>query len=281
MVAEGGDVPIVVDSVDLHYVRHLREAELKRSRKALAFAVDEAPAELVEYATASGVVVATEEDEQTLRRDLGVTNSFVLTTIHRAREAVPPPQGREGILFVGGYAHPPNLDAVEWLMKEIVPRLADRGCHAPVYVAGSRMPTKLARLVHRNGGEVLGFVPRLDPVYDRMRCMVAPLRFGAGMKGKIGEALAAGLPTVTTTIGAEGFPANEGMLVSDDADAIADDLVRVLSDDALWMRASEAGRATVREHLGPDRCVAALRAVLATVTPGAAVAEREGEVTRT
>jgi glycosyltransferase involved in cell wall biosynthesis len=244
---------------------------VRGKRKALDWALDRAPAELVEYATADLVVVATPEDEETVVRDLGVRRSVVLTTIHRARETVPPAAGRRGILFVGSFQHTPNVDAVEWLMTEVAPRLAERGVDEPVLVAGSRMPTKLARLVHRRGGEVLGFVPRLGPVYDSVRCTVAPLRFGAGMKGKIGEALAAGLPTVTTTVGAEGFSPGAGIVVADDADAIADGLARLCGDDALWERASEAGRALVRAELGPDKCVAALREIVDAVAPRPAV----------
>jgi glycosyltransferase involved in cell wall biosynthesis len=267
LLGEGAAPRMVVDSVDLQYVRHLREAELLASESARTEAVDGSSAELLEYATADVVVVATEDDGRRLAEDLGPSRTLVLTTIHRARDVVPAPEGREGILFVGGYDHPPNVDAVEWLMEEIAPRLAERGCDGRIVVAGSRMPLELARLVDRRGGEVLGFVPRLQPVYDRVRCSVAPLRFGAGMKGKIGESLAAGLPAATTRIGAEGFPVGDGILVADDADGIAEHLHRLVVDDTLWVRASEAGRAMVREHLGPDRCRAAIRDILAS-TPG-------------
>jgi glycosyltransferase involved in cell wall biosynthesis len=147
-------------------------------------------------------------------------------------------------------------------MKEVAPRLRDRGCDEPILVTGSRMPVKLARLVHRRGGEALGFVPRLDPMYNAARCMIAPLRFGAGIKGKIGESLAAGLPVVTTPVGAEGFPPNDGMVVGEDADALADGVVALVGDDALWERASEAGREAIRESVGPARAEAALRELL-------------------
>jgi glycosyltransferase involved in cell wall biosynthesis len=265
LLEEAGEVPVAVDSVDLHYLRRLREAELRGGRRATRAAVDEGIAELLEYATADVVVVATEEDERRLAGDLGPRPTVVLSTIHRPREHVPPAHGRRGVLFVGSYAHPPNVDAVQWLMRDIAPRLRDRGCDDPILVAGSRMPAKLARLVHRRGGEALGFVPDLDPVYNAARCMVAPLRFGAGMKGKIGESLAAGLPVITTSIGAEGFPPNPGLVIGEDADAIADGIVSLVADDALWQRASEGGREVIAEALGPARAEVALRELLAAV----------------
>ena len=263
LLGEAGDVPVAVDSVDLHYVRRLREADLRGSRRAGRAAVDEGIAELLEYATAEVVILASEEDERRLLADLGPRRTIVLPTIHAQRATVPPAQGRRGVLFVGSYAHPPNVDAVQWLMKEIAPRLREGGCDEPILVTGSRMPAKLARLVHRRGGEALGFVPHLDPLYNAARCMIAPLRFGAGIKGKIGESLAAGLPVVTTPVGAEGFPPNDGMVVGEDADALADGVVALVGDDALWERASEAGREAIRDSVGPARAEAALRELLA------------------
>jgi glycosyltransferase involved in cell wall biosynthesis len=97
--------------------------------------------------------------------------------------------------------------------------------------------------------------------------LVAPLRYGAGLKGKIALALARGLPVVTTTVGAEGLRLVNGInaVVADDVADIARGCAELLSDRALWKRMSTAGHATAQQRVAPERLVAVVTTVLSLV----------------
>ncbi len=168
----------------------------------------------------------------------------------------PPPQlvpgfgEREGLLFVGGFAHPPNLDGILWFIREVWP-LVRRALPA-VYlrVIGSNTPDAL----RAQGGDrilVQGYLPdrELAALYRRIRVAVAPLRYGAGVKGKVLEALFHGVPMVTTPIGAEGIEGADGALrICDGARAFADAVLDCYLDEAHWSALSRAGRRLIQDH---------------------------------
>jgi O-antigen biosynthesis protein len=111
---------------------------------------------------------------------------------------------------------------------------------------------------------VLGAVDDLAPIFSRARCMVVPLRYGAGIKGKIGTAYTFGLPVVATSVGADGMGLLEGRdyLRADTAEAWAEALARLATDEALWTELSQAGRAIVRERYAPERIARQMAALL-------------------
>ena len=115
------------------------------------------------------------------------------------------------------------------------------------------------------GVEVAGWVEDMQPLLDSSRVMVAPLRFGAGMKGKVTQSLANGLPVVTTTIGAEGLGAEDGreMLIADDPDEFAERVARAYRDDKLWSELSVAGQRLVERTCSPATLRERLRELLA------------------
>jgi glycosyltransferase involved in cell wall biosynthesis len=188
----------------------------------------------------------------------------VLGNVHRLAEAVAPLAGRHGALFVGSYGHAPNADAVRWLCADVMPLLRAMGHDDPVCAAGSGMPAELAALAAAAGAEPRGFLPSVDEELALRRLSIAPLRFGAGLKGKVGESLAAGVPVVATTIAAEGFDRpTRGMLIADSAEDFAAAIVRLSADDDLWAALSDGGRELVSETLGTSACEAALERILA------------------
>lgn len=128
---------------------------------------------------------------------------------------------REGLLFVGGFAHPPNADAVLWFAQEIYPLIRER-MNASFYIVGSKVTPEIQALEQPGNGIVVkGFVSEeeLAQLYQSCRIVVVPLRYGAGVKGKVIEALYNGAPIVTTAIGAEGIPYAEDILVVEDEPA--------------------------------------------------------------
>lgn len=155
-------------------------------------------------------------------------------------ESLPEPGA---IVFVGFFLHPPNADAARWLVEEIMPRVRAQEPAARVYLVGRGLPADLAQRDGKDGVVVTGFVDDLLPYLGRAKVMVAPIRLGGGLRGKVLEAFAASKAVVATRIAAEGFAVTDGehLLLADDAQGFADAVVRVLRDDALRRRLGSAG----------------------------------------
>lgn len=158
--------------------------------------------------------------------------------------------GRKDIVFVAGFAHPPNADAAEWLVREVMPHVRAEHPGVRLGLVGSNPPDRVMALRSADV-EVTGFVSdeELAARYAQARIVAAPLRFGGGVKGKVVEALWHGVPCVTTSAGVQGLAtARDALGVADAAEAFAALVCRYLEDDALWRESSRRGQAFVREH---------------------------------
>lgn len=192
--------------------------------------------------------------------------------------AAPVPGGRAGLLFVGGFAHAPNRDGIRWFVAEAWSRLRAAFPDLRLAVAGAGADGLFDGL-DADGVEVLGAVgeAELADRYAQSRVAIAPLRFGAGVKGKVLEAMNAGLPCVTTAVGIQGIEGASGLEVADDAAAFAERVAALLTDDDRWRRAAERAMAWIDRHYS----VEALRGVVASLfdaTPYASVAARVAAV---
>ncbi|BCT91857.1 hypothetical protein LYSHEL_08810 [Lysobacter helvus] len=150
---------------------------------------------------------------------------------------------RRDLVFVAGFGHPPNVDAAHWLVSEIMPRVWARRPDLRLALVGSN-PTDDVRALAGDRVEVTGYVSdeALQARYRNARVAVVPLRFGAGVKSKVVEALQLGLPLVTTTVGAQGLDGVDAACsVVDAPDAMADAILALLDDDALWLARARAG----------------------------------------
>jgi glycosyltransferase involved in cell wall biosynthesis len=141
------------------------------------------------------------------------------------------------------------VDAVEWFVREVFGRVRAEIPELRFHVIGSRVPASIQALA----GEhvvVHGFVEDIMPFMDGCRVSVAPLRYGAGVKGKVNMAMSCGLPVVATPIAVEGMHVVVGddVLVAEDAAAFADAIVRLYRDEALWGHLSMNGLANVERH---------------------------------
>lgn len=160
---------------------------------------------------------------------------------------------REGLLFVGGFAHRPNVDAVLWFAKEIYPRIREK-LQVPFYIVGSHAPEEVTAL-EGNGIVVKGFVSEeeLANLYANCRVDVVPLRYGAGIKGKVIEAIYNGIPIVTTYIGAEGIQYTEDILtIEDDAVKFADEVVTLYQDTKRLKTIAEKSQTFIRKYYSTD-----------------------------
>ena len=152
---------------------------------------------------------------------------------------------RRDLVFLGGFAHTPNIDAVHWFVEEVLGLVRDAGVTDRFVVAGHGVPDSVAALA-RDDIAVVGYVPDLAELFATARMSVVPLRIGAGFKGKIVTSLSLGVPTVTTSVGAEGGGLVDGhdVLVADEPAAMAAQIVRLSRDDDLWQDLSEASYET-------------------------------------
>lgn len=249
---------VLFDTVDLHFVRVGREAALRQS-EALRTEAERLRALEFSCMRMADVTITVTEAERRMLLDL--LPDVVVETIPNV--FVPPqrplrgPDGRAGLLFLGGFQHEPNTDAVLWFAREIFPRVRERAPGARFRVVGAQVPPEIAALATEPGIEIVGYVADLTPVFDQARMMVAPLRYGAGMKGKVGQAMISGLPVVATAIGAEGMAAEDGrhLLIADDAAGFAEHVLALLEDDRLWRSLQENGHALIDATLS-ERAVA-------------------------
>ncbi|MEB3229934.1 MAG: glycosyltransferase [Leptolyngbyaceae bacterium] len=232
-------IKVIYDTIDLHYLRLKREVELGLSSLDVATAtkgwMDMQSLELY-MARKADLTITVTEPEQKLLQEQGIESVEVIPNIHVPYEGeIPGFEDRSGILFIGGYNHPPNVDAVEWLCQEIMPLVWQEIPDMKVTLLGSN-PSERVKKLANDKVAVPGYVRDVSPYFLSHRIFVAPLRYGAGMKGKIGQALEYCLPIVSTTIGVEGMALISGRNVLE-ANTKADffqAVIKLYTDQVLW-----------------------------------------------
>ncbi|HKG11881.1 MAG TPA: glycosyltransferase [Pyrinomonadaceae bacterium] len=243
---------IVFDMVDAHSLRLSREHELTGDADVAREAERYRAMESRLARECDLVWCASSADEEFMRRLSPGIVATVVPTIHPRHGRGLPFEGREHILFVGNFRHRPNADAVHFYAREVLPRVRESLPRVELLLVGDNAPKEFAGY-EGAGVRVLGYVPDIEPVFARARVSVAPLRFGAGINGKIGEALAHGLPVVTTNVGAAGLALRDGeeALIADSPEDLAAASVRLYTDAALWRRLSDKGYEHVERHFSP------------------------------
>lgn len=243
----------VLDTVDLHYLRESRAAQLTANESLAKSALQTRQRELAVIAGANLTLVVSKVERDVLAIDAPTSRVEVISTLHEVAGPGLPFAQRHDLVFVGGFRHTPNVDAVRWFVQEVFPLLR-RSLPAVVFhCIGGDVPDSIAAL-EQEGVIVHGHVPDLEPAMDGMRIAVAPLRFGAGVKGKINLSMAHGQPVVATSCAVEGMHLQDGVdvLVADDAQAFADAVVRLYGDEELWNRLSRNGLENVARHFSLD-----------------------------
>jgi len=239
---------VIIDSQDVHF---LREA---RRRFGVAGHLDASVGttmvdELNTYRAADAVLAVSAKESALLGDFLGADRVHDIALGEAAERSPIPFAHRRGLLFVGNFRHLPNGEAVEFLCKDVLPRLDPALLSAhPLTVIGNRLDARIRGFARGLPGvEMVGWVPEVAPYLARARVAVAPLLHGAGVKGKVVEAMMTGTPVVTTPIGAEGLdlvPGVHAMVCRDPAD-LAAAITRLLVDGQAWQRMADAARSAV------------------------------------
>jgi glycosyltransferase involved in cell wall biosynthesis len=170
---------------------------------------------------------------------------------------------RDGIVFVGGFQHAPNVDAVNYFVHEIMPHLRPLLPDVIFHVVGSKVPDEVNQL---EGPDVRlhGYVEDLEPFLDQMRVSVAPLRYGAGIKGKVGSAMCAGLPVVASPPAAEGMNLTHGenVIIAQNPKEYAGCIAKLYQNEDLWNRISKNGIEFAERAWGGDAAAKNLHDIL-------------------
>ncbi|MDH5833094.1 glycosyltransferase family 4 protein [Luteimonas kalidii] len=241
---------VVLDTVDLHHVRERREAEVRGDDRLRRLSLATRARELATIAAADVAWVVSAAERDLLARELPDARVALLPNIVEPVADPAGPASREGLLFVGGARHPPNVDAIEWLVSEIFPRVRERLPGCTLHLVGDGLSRLQALRAPGPGVVVHDHVPDLAPLLAHCRVGLAPLRYGAGVKGKVNQYMAHGLAVVATPGAAEGaFLQHErDVLLADDAPGLAAAAVRACTDAALWQRLVDHGLHNTRHH---------------------------------
>ncbi len=241
--AEIPDTPILIDTMDIHFLREIREAEIKKDSYLLSAAKENKKRELQIYQKADCITTVTMQDRDILRKEIPDKAIFILTDVHDPIKNVRPFGDRKDLLFVGNFNHKPNEDAVFYFVEKIFPAIKAQLPDIKFYVVGANPSPKLQSLANKSI-IVTGWVPKIEPYLEKCRISVVPLRFGAGNKGKVAQSLSFGVPIVTTSIGAEGMGIQnrKHALISDSADEFAKLVVELYTNKQLWEKLSRNGQ---------------------------------------
>jgi O-antigen biosynthesis protein len=250
---------IVFDTVDLHYIREERAATLTLNPSLARQAARSRQRELAMVERADVTLVVSEDEREILAAEAPDSSVELVSNIHDVTGRAAPFASRSGLLFVGGFGHPPNEDAVRWFSTHVLPLVRQRDPSIVFHVVGDIDDTT-RRVIECEGMALHGRVEDLAPMLGGTRISVAPLRFGAGVKGKVNQAMSHGLPVVLTTLAAEGMYLTHGIdaLIQDDPVAMADAIDQLYHDEDLWLRLSDAGLENVRQHFSVGRARDAL-----------------------
>jgi len=244
---------IIYDTVDLHWIRESRAVAVNGSASvSIAKVTALRELELAMVRAADATLAVTDVERRTLEVEVPGANIRVVPMLHDVPESAPPVEGRDGIVFLGSFAHPPNADGARQLVEVIMPEVWRSLPDLQVTIVGADPPPEVLAL-RQPRVAVTGWVEDVESLLHRSRLMVAPLRVGAGMKGKVTQSLALGLPVVTTAVGAEGLDlgADGGLLVADDPGELAARIVEGCQDDARWERLSRGGQSAMARVCSP------------------------------
>lgn len=234
---------VIYDMVDIHFLRYkraiaLNPLQLSNYKRFYKYKKIE-----TQLAKKADIVIAISEKEKVTMSKLLPNNTIrVISNIHYSKikaENITPFDKRSDLLFIGS-THTPNIDAVHYLYNEIMPIVWKTNPSIKVTIIGN-LDEKIKNINHPNF-KFLGFVENIEPYFLNSKFMIAPLRYGAGVKGKIGQAYEYFLPVITTNIGAEGMNLihNQNALIANNTDEFANAILKLYNDEVLWNKLSDA-----------------------------------------
>jgi GT2 family glycosyltransferase/glycosyltransferase involved in cell wall biosynthesis len=244
---------IIFDTVDLHYLREDREAQLTRDPEVRRKARErqQLEHELIEQADETWVVSPVEQ--QLLQEKWPGKSVQLVSNIVEVPGSKTPFALRKDYLFIGGFQHRPNIDAVLFFVQKIYPLVSEHLRDATFYIIGDKAPPEIVALATERI-VVAGLQRDVRPFFDSVKLSVAPLRFGAGVKGKINQSMAFGVPVVATSVAVEGMDLtdHEDILVADEPEDFARALIELYESEELWDTLSQNSIKETRASYSTD-----------------------------
>ena len=262
---------LIFNTVDLHYLRELRQAELANDESARQTALVLRDQELELIDECDLTILLSNDELYTVREHQPEAALTVLPVVFKDIPGAD--QGyeqRRDILFIGSFPHKPNIDAVIYFAESVFPIIKHQIPDICFKVIGADPPEEIQRLAAIPGIEILGFVKDLEPVFADIRLTVAPLRYGAGIKGKIGTSLCYGVPCVATPMAVEGMGLTAGLnvLVGESPEAFASAVCDVYQNAEFWQTLSTEGYKFAIENYSIDVIRGRVRNLLFAVNNG-------------
>jgi len=253
---------IIYDTTDLHYLRMQRESMVEKNKikENEIKAMHDMELELMEKSNIS--ILTSTAEEKILHEENDSLKFAILPNIHIIKENSTDFHTRKNLMFLGGFQHHPNIDAANYLSKDIFPLIKNKLSDVKLYIVGSNPPESVKNL-QSDDVIVTGYVKDISTYLKDCKIMLSPLRYGAGVKGKITQSLSYGLPVITSSMGAEGinFINGENCVISDDTKDFATKTIELYSDEKLWDKLSKNGLKIAQEY-SPERARDVLRTMI-------------------
>ncbi|MEE4216032.1 MAG: glycosyltransferase [Xanthomonadales bacterium] len=255
------------DTVDLHYLREERMAELEDSLPLQRTAAQTKRSELAVINASDATLVVSPVEKTVLEDAAPGARVHIISNVHEVVGSRKPWSERKDLFFVGGYQHPPNIDAAQWFVGSIWPLIHEQLPDVEFHLIGSKAPDSV-RALDGNGVRFQGFVESMQPWLDNCRLSVAPLRYGAGIKGKVNISMSHGQPVVATPMAVEGMFARPGrdVMVAETAEDFAAAVVRIYQDEDLWNLVSLSGQENVNRYFSVETARLGLQELLTSLS---------------
>lgn len=244
---------IIIDTMDFHYKEFIRKYDFTKNAKDLDCALEFYKNEKELYRAADQVVVISKKEQENISEKIAGIKSFkIIPNIHEINDFDIPFHQRRNICFTGHFGNKHNIDAVEYFLDHIFKDIQKQNPKIEFHIIG-RSSEGLRKVFKSPNVKVIGKLMDLRKALTYYKLFICPMIYGAGLKGKIGEAMAAGVPVVTTSIGAEGFPVKNGeeCFITDSTTEFANKCNQVINDKDLWNSFSVNSKIMLYKNYSP------------------------------
>jgi glycosyltransferase involved in cell wall biosynthesis/GT2 family glycosyltransferase len=257
------DAKLIFDTVDLHFLREERKGRLENNKRRIRLAERRRKQELGIMEMSDVTLVVSPAEKELLIREVPHARIEVVSNILSVYGRAATFEERRDMVFIGNFIHSPNVDAMVYFVKEILPHIRNRINGIRLHIVGSNTPPVIKKL-EADDVIVTGYVKDLAPLFSSILLSVAPLRYGSGVKGKVNMSMSYGVPVVATSCASEGTGLTDGkdVLIADTTDGFVEAVVRLYSDKDLWNKLSEEGMENVRSMFSFDAAKKQLKAAL-------------------
>jgi O-antigen biosynthesis protein len=267
--ASCGRAKVLFNTVDLHHLREERQAMVEKSAQLARSAEATKALEYMVMEHSDATIVISEVEQHIIHQERPEVRVMTIPFVREVLGCRLPYQERKDIVFIGGFRHAPNVDAVVYFLGSIWPSVHMVLPDVHFRIVGSHI-TEAVKLIAQEPGVIVdGYIQDLATVLDQCRLSVAPLRYGAGIKGKVGTSLCYGLPCVATPEAAEGMGLSNGqeVLIASDAASFSAAVIEAYQNEALWNRISNRGLEFMQRHYSFGQSVERFRNLIDSIPP--------------